>query len=87
VSRCATFCRDPRPPERGCAGRVASALDRAGLPASAMTAYLADVYGVARFADLCFSHADAIRAGLTKGILADDLARYVERPDDGSPGR
>jgi hypothetical protein len=77
MTRCASFCRDPCPPEEGCAGRVASALDRAGLPPAAMTAYLADVYGVARFADLCFSHAEGIRAGLVKGILADDLAGYA----------
>lgn len=42
-----------------------------------MSAMLRDVDRVARFGDLCYSHASAIRDGLVKGILADELADYA----------
>lgn len=71
--RCLAGCQDWRPPAEGTATRVARALEAKGIPAEHMRAYLAD-HGVARFADLCYSHAGAIEAGLTKGILAGDLA-------------
>ena len=78
MSRCAPFCRDPRPPARGVARAVADEISRAGIPPEAMSAYLADVYRVGRFADLCYSHAGGIEEGLRLGILAVDLAVYVD---------
>ena len=72
---CVEGCRDLRPPAPGTAQRVAVALDRTRRTPAQMRAYLADL-GVERFSDLCYSHADAIYVGLTKAILADDLARY-----------
>jgi hypothetical protein len=78
-SRCAPFCRDPRPPASGVAARLAKVLDRADIPPEVMTGYLATTFQVRRFADLCFSHADAILIGATKGILLDDLRSIRDR--------
>lgn len=74
---CHPTCRDPRPPKDGDARAAADALERHGLPPAAMSGWLADQLDVARFRDLCYSHADAIVLGLTKGVLADDVAQYV----------
>lgn len=73
--RCHPMCRDRRPPAPGVAARVAAFLDRKGVDPSQMSAYLAD-FGVERFADLCYSHADSIDVGLRKSILLDDVRAY-----------
>ena len=74
--RCASFCRDRRPPAEGAARKVAEELERQDRTPAQMRALLADVFEVERFSELCYSHADAIKVGLTKSILADDLATY-----------
>jgi hypothetical protein len=78
---CAPFCRDPRPQRPGVARRTADALDRAKVPPAAMTGYLAATFGVGRFAELCASHAEAVAAGVTKGILLDELRGQEGSPD------
>lgn len=76
---CHPTCRDRRPPERGVASRVAATTERMKIQPAQVSAYLADAFGVQRFADLCYSHADAIDLGLRKGILADDIRAYPAR--------
>lgn len=73
---CHPDCRDPRPPAPGVAGKVAVILERKGIDPSQMSGYLRDDCRVARFADLCYSHATSIHEGLSKGVLADDIRTY-----------
>jgi hypothetical protein len=74
---CLPTCRDPRPPAAGVAAEVAALLDRKRISPAAMTAHLAG-WEVARFRDLCYSHASAIRDGLARGILEDELRSYLQ---------
>lgn len=69
---------DRRPPGRGCAAKVAKTLDAAGVTPAQMSAYLREHHGVARFADLTYSMADAVREGLAKSTLLDVVRRYPE---------
>lgn len=73
---CHPTCRDHRPPAPGVAAEVATLLERKRIPPAAMTAELATL-SVARFRDLCYSHAASILTGLKYGVLEDDLRAHA----------
>ena len=75
---CHPTCRDPRPPAPGVAAEVAARLERKSIPPEAMTALLAE-WDVARFRDLCYSHASAILQGMKHALVEDDLRAHAKR--------
>jgi hypothetical protein len=72
--------RAPKPGAKpDTANKVQAALTKAGVPLTALTAYVKAEHGVDRFMRLDPSMQESILTGLTKGVLMDDLkAKYVE---------
>ena len=73
---CHPTCRDPRTSDRSVAVSVAATVERKRIRPAQVSAFLADRFGVERFADLCHSHAAAVDQGLRKSVLADDIRAY-----------
>jgi hypothetical protein len=71
----------PKPsPKPDTANKVQAALTKAGVPLTALTAYVKAEHGVDRFMRLDPSMQESILTGLTRGVLMDDLkAKYVEK--------